>query len=136
MSADYEKEQTLLEVKTDEMKAELETYNADGNRADEFIKLVKKHTEFGELTTEMLNGFVHKIIVHKAVKTEWERTQKVDIIFNFIGEFKLLQEEISAPTPEEIEAEEKWREQIQKRRESCRRSKEKKRAEYEKSKTA
>ena len=118
MSADYENEQTELEIKNAEMQAELDAFNADSENVESFIGLVKKYTEFEELTVPMLNEFVHKIVVHKAVKNEWlERTQMVDIIFNFIGEFKVPVVE-TEPTPEEIEALEKRRAKLRKQREA------------------
>jgi DNA invertase Pin-like site-specific DNA recombinase len=131
MSADYEKEQEALERQNAEMKAELEAFNADSEKADSFIGLVKKYTEFEELTTPMLNEFIHKIIVHKAVKNEWcERVQRVDVIFNFIGNFKLpLNDE---PTPEELEALQKERLKRKRQREANTRYRMKRKAEYEK----
>jgi hypothetical protein len=130
MSADYEKEQTELEAKNKEMQTALDSFSAENEKVDGFLGLVKKYTEFEELTTPMLNEFVSKIIVHKAVKTEWERTQRVDIVFNFIGEFRLPIVEIE-PTPEEIEAEEKRRIKLRQQREANRKHREKKRAIYE-----
>ena len=118
MSADYESEQAALETKNAEMQSELDAYNADGDNAESFIGLVKKYTEFTELTTPMLNEFVHKIVVHKAMRNEWhERTQQVDIVFNFIGDFKVPVIE-TEPTAEEIEALEKRRAKLQKQREA------------------
>jgi hypothetical protein len=50
----------------------------------------------------MLNEFIDKIFIHKTVKNEWgERTQIVDIHFNFIGNFKLPIVEVE-PTKEEL----------------------------------
>lgn len=118
MSADYENEQATLEAKNNEMQAELNKFNAYGEKIDGFIELVKKYTEFEELTTAMLNEFVDKIFIHKAKKNEWhERTQTIDIHFNFIGNFKLPIAQVE-PTPEEIEALEKRRIKLQKQREA------------------
>jgi hypothetical protein len=128
MSADYESEQAILETKNAEMQAELKAFNSDSDKIESFIELVKRYTEFEELTTSMLNEFVDKIFIHKAVKTEFERVQQIDIHFNFIGNFKLPIAEVE-PTAEEIVAEEKRRENVRKRREACRRWREKKKAE-------
>jgi hypothetical protein len=118
MSTDYESEQSALETKNAEMQAELDAYNADGDNVESFIGLVKKYTEFTELTVQMLNEFVQKIVVHKAMRNEWhERTQQVDIVFNFIGDFKVPVIE-TEPTAEEIEALEKRRAKLQKQREA------------------
>ena len=39
----------------------IEKYESDTVRADKFIELVKRYTDFSELTTPMLNEFVEKI---------------------------------------------------------------------------
>jgi hypothetical protein len=122
MSMDYEREQTELETKNAEMQAELDAFTADNEKVENFIGLVKKHTEFTELTTAMLNEFVNKVFVHKTIKNEWgERVQRVDVHFNFIGEFKSPIEHEAEPAPGEIVAEEKRRERLRKQREANRR---------------
>jgi DNA invertase Pin-like site-specific DNA recombinase len=118
MSADYEKEQETLEFQNAEMQAELDTFNSDSEKVDSFIALVKKYTEFEELTTPMLNEFINRIVVYKADKNEWgERTQKVEIVFNIIGKFDVPIVEIEL-TPEEQEALEKRRIKLAKQREA------------------
>jgi hypothetical protein len=134
MSADYEREQAELNAKNAEMQAELDEFNADGEKVDGFIKLVKKYTEFEELTTAMLNEFIDLIFVHKAEKNEWgERVQVIDIHFNFIGDFKLPIIEVE-PTTEEIAALEKLRLRRQKQREYSRRFHERQKTKLEQQK--
>jgi DNA invertase Pin-like site-specific DNA recombinase len=101
MTADYEAEQAELETKNAEMQSELDAFNADSGNVDNFIGIVKRYTEFEVLTTPMLNEFVNKIYVYDSTKNEWgERVQRVDIHFNFIGNFAVPIEEV-ALTPEE-----------------------------------
>ena len=65
------------------------------------MELVKRHTEFTELTPTLLNEFVEKVVVHEAVKIEGKRTMQVDIYLNFIGKFDLPEQEAAqAATPE------------------------------------
>ena len=91
----YDTEQAGLENEIKKLQAEIDRYNIDSVRADKFIELVKRHTEFTELTTPLLNEFIEKVIVHEAVKVNTKRTMKVDIYLNFIGKFELpeLEEE-------------------------------------------
>ncbi len=42
-----------------------ESWNADKLKTDQFIQLVKRYTDFSELTTPMLNEFIEKMIVHE-----------------------------------------------------------------------
>ena len=104
LSQEYEKEQTELEQSIETLQAELDSFNADSVRADKFIELVKKYTDFSELTPQMIAEYIEKIVVHEADKSSGERAQQVDIYLNFIGKFEVPAPE---PTAEEIAAEEK-----------------------------
>jgi hypothetical protein len=85
--AEYDTEQSELETKIKELQIGIEDYNADSVRVDSFMELARRYTDFHELTTPMLNEFVDKIIVHEGDKTSGKRVQRVDIYFNFIGDF-------------------------------------------------
>jgi len=120
LSGAYEQEQGELKHQNIGLQSELEAFNADSVKADRFIEIVKRYTEFGELTNAMLNEFVEKILVHEADKTTGERVQQVEIHFNFIGNFYVPKEEIPL-TPEEIEKQEKRLQKLVKQREANRR---------------
>ena len=91
LSREYENEQEDLERQITELKTGLEQFEEDGERADKFIAIVRRYTDFSELTTPMLNEFVEKILVgessKKLVDNRVMRSQKVDIYLNFIGKF-------------------------------------------------
>ena len=94
--ASYDTEQTALDIEIDKLQTQIDDYNTDSVRADKFIELVKRHTEFKEFSATLLNEFVEKIIVHEADKSSGTRTQQVDIYLSFIGKFELPESE----TPE------------------------------------
>ena len=130
--AGYDSEQTALELKIEKIQTEINTFNANNVKADKFIELVNRHTDFEELTTPMLNEFVEKIIVHEADRSTGKRIQKVDIYLNFIGMFDAPVVEIM-PMPEQIEterieAEEKYQAKRAKDRERLKRWREHKKA--------
>jgi len=127
LSADYEQEQANLENENATLQAEVDAFNADSVKADRFIEIVHRYTEFEALTPAMLNSFVERIYVSEADKSSGERKQEVEIVFNFIGRFELPLEE-KEPTAEEIAAEEKRRARLAKQREANRRWYAKKRA--------
>ena len=83
----YDNEQTALEAEMQELQTGLDRYGADSVRADRFLELVKRYTDFSELTTPMLNEFIEKVVVHEADKSTGDRVQQVDIYLNFIGAF-------------------------------------------------
>ena len=116
----YEREKAELRQQNIALQAELDAFHADSEKAGQFIELVRRYTDFDELTTPMLNEFVHRIEVHAAEKIDGERRQKVSIFLNLIGDFDAPRETIP-PTPEELEAEEKRRKKLARQREANRR---------------
>jgi len=114
LATGYEDEQEKLEQQIQSLQAEIETFNADSDKADKFIGVVKKYTDFTELTAPMLHEFVEKILVHEADKSSGVRVQKIEVYLNFIGNFDIPPPD---PTPEELaEMEERIRKR-EKRRE-------------------
>jgi len=115
LSGGYETEQAELESQTANIKSELEQFDSDSFRADKFMELVKRYTNFTELTPAMLHEFVEKVVVHEADKSSGWREQRVDIYLNYIGRFHVPEDyegeliEDSALTPEE-QKRAKWRE--------------------------
>jgi len=96
----YDTEQETLDSEIERLQSEIDRYNTDSVRADRFIELVKRHTEFTEFSAALLNEFVEKVIVHEAVKIDGKRTMQVDIYLNFIGKFELPElEEQQEETP-------------------------------------
>ena len=128
MLSEFENEQDTLEISMENAKAEIEKYESDTVRADKFIELVKRYTDFSELTTPMLNEFVEKILVHEADYSSGERVQEVEIYLNFIGKFELP---VKEPTAEEIAEYEKLKARRAKKAEYNRRYMEKRRKRIE-----
>jgi DNA invertase Pin-like site-specific DNA recombinase len=94
--AGYNTEQAKLDSEITELQGAVDSYNTDSVRADKFIELVKRHTEFNEFSAVLLNEFIEKVIVHESKKIDGVRTQNIDIFFSFIGKFDvpLTNEEI------------------------------------------
>ena len=126
LTADYEREQEALEESVAKGQAELDAFNEDTVRADRFLALARKYTDFSELTAPMIFEFVDKILVHEAQWNDGERTQEVEIFLNFIGKFDVPMPE---PTPEELEKQESDRQKRAQRRERVRRHRERKKLE-------
>ena len=103
LSTGYEKEQDELEQALAADQANLDQFNEDTDRADKFLALAKKYTDFSELTPAMLNEFVEKIMVHAPDRSAGERVQEIEIYLKFIGKFDVP---LPEPTPEELAAEE------------------------------
>jgi DNA invertase Pin-like site-specific DNA recombinase len=91
LSREYEDEQNALEEQIAGLQAGLDRFSEDGEKAGKFIEIVRKYTDFTELTPAMLNEFVDKILVHEAEgeRHGYGRVQKVEIFLNFIGYINL-----------------------------------------------
>ena len=70
-----------------ELQGELGRFNDEGHKADHFIEIVRRYTEFHELNATIVNEFIEKIVVYEADKSSGRREQQVDIYLNFIGKF-------------------------------------------------
>ena len=96
MMAEYDEEQSDLEQEAEKLERMIATQTQDFDSPKKFVDLVKRYSGFTELTTPMLNEFVEKLVVHEATGGRSNRQQKVDIYFNFIGEFTPLPQMMQA----------------------------------------
>lgn len=74
--------------------------------------MIKRYDNFDELTPTIINEFVEKILVHERDrKGSQTANQKVEIYFNFIGNYEAPKEELSEEKIQKLkEEEEKERE--------------------------
>ena len=113
LSESYDTEQATLEAETAGLKAALEQFDSDSLRADKFLELARKYTDFTELTPAIIHEFVDRVTVYEAGKSSGKRTQRVDISLNFIGQFTPPPTATELEQAAEAQAEEKramWRE--------------------------
>ena len=104
----YDEEQTGLETSIAEWQRQIENWNADKLKTDQFIQLVKCYTDFSELTTPMLNEFIEKVIVYEGEGRGNDRRQRIDIYLNFIGAFEVPAHIV---TPAEVEEQRRQQEE-------------------------
>ena len=54
--------------------------------AEKWVKLIRQYTDPTELTVELLNTLIEKILIHEAVKhPHGTREQEVEIFYRFVG---------------------------------------------------
>lgn len=89
--ADYDSELSTLEARTEELDNIIAQGKENEIRTDKFMRLVKKYSEFDEITPPMLNEFIDRVLIHEPVYGEKRshRTQEIEIHFNFIGKIGL-----------------------------------------------
>ena len=104
LMTEYDTEQSNLEQRISELETATERISTKAVQIDKFVRLVKKYRDFEELTTPMLNDFIEKVVIYETEggRTK-DRTQQVDIYFNFIGNFvlPLSEDEVEALQSEE-----------------------------------
>ena len=88
LSAEYEAEQKELTEFVKAEQAAVDTYEQDRTDFDSFAAVIRKYVGIRELTPTIVNEFVKKIIVHAPDKSSGHRRQKVEIVWNFIGELE------------------------------------------------
>jgi hypothetical protein len=91
----YEDEGQELKRQMQDLKRSLTDSEQDEEKLSKFLNMVKTYSEIRELTPEILNSFVEKIIISE---TEWyaeRKMQEVKIIYKFIGAIRLPQYDVS-----------------------------------------
>ncbi len=79
LSAEYEAEHREVDI-----------YEQNKSDFVSFAAIIRKYVGIKELTPAIVNEFIKKIIVHAPEKVNGKRVQKVDIVFNFVGEINFL----------------------------------------------
>lgn len=89
LSAEYETEQKELIAIVSDWQDDVDTHEQDKDNFKQFCAIIQRYIGIKELTPTIVNELIRKIVVHAPDKSSGPRTQKVDIIFNFIGEVNL-----------------------------------------------
>jgi DNA invertase Pin-like site-specific DNA recombinase len=89
LMSEYDDEQTGLEAAMNDLQGQIDAWSEDKLKTDKFIELVKRYTDFTELTTPMLNEFIEKVMVYEGEGRGNSRRQRLDIFMNFIGAFEV-----------------------------------------------
>ena len=86
LSKRYQTEQQELAEKIERLNADLAAEQQSAVDAEKWVNLIKQYVNPSELTAELLNALIEKIVVHEAVKGEGNtRTQEIEIYYRFIG---------------------------------------------------
>jgi hypothetical protein len=85
LSGEYEREQDDLKKAVEALRLDIKEREKKKTDARHFVALTKKYTDLKELDATVLREFIHKIYVSE--KDKQARTQKVEIVYNFIGIF-------------------------------------------------
>ena len=104
----YETEQLTLSKEIKDLELVISRYEKETDKARKFISLISRYENFDNLTNTMINEFVEKIIVHERDRKGSQTSkQKIEIYFNFIGNYELPQAELSDEEKQKLEEEER-----------------------------
>ena len=85
LSFNYDKEQEELKIKIEQLSKEIGNTEKKETNLTQFISNVKKYTEITELTPEILNELIEKIIIHQTKKINGKKVQEIDIYYRGVG---------------------------------------------------
>ena len=85
LSRSYEEEQKQLRASISDLTEKLAKQQEDSLNISKFMVRISKYTELPELTVEIVNELIDKIVIHKPTGTKRNRIIQIDIYYNFIG---------------------------------------------------
>ena len=85
LSQSYEEEQRQLQTSISDLTEKLTKQQEDNLNISKFMTRILKYTELPELTVEIVNELIDKIVIHKPTCTKRNRIIQIDIYYNFIG---------------------------------------------------
>lgn len=88
LMAQYDSEQQELEERVKEIEVSIHEIQQESENSQQFVRLVQKYRDLTEIDQTALNEFIDKVVVHEATGGRTaDRSQQIDIYFNFIGQF-------------------------------------------------
>ncbi|WP_368346893.1 DUF4368 domain-containing protein [Peptostreptococcus anaerobius] len=104
----YETEQLTLSKEIKDLELVISRYEMETDKARKFISLISRYENFDNLTNTMINEFVKKIIIHERDRKGSQTSkQKIEIYFNFIGNYEPPKEELTEEEKQKLEEEER-----------------------------
>ena len=78
-----------LDAKIQQLRSSMEADQQSVQDAEKWIELIRKYTNITELSADLLNALIEKVVVHEATKNaDGSRMQEVEIYYRFIGKIE------------------------------------------------
>lgn len=90
LMSQYDEEQCQLEEQIENLQNRLEKQQSKPIEIEKFIEVIRKYMDVTELSHLMIHELIDKIVVHAPITVDGQRTQKIEIYFNFVGEINLV----------------------------------------------
>ena len=85
LSQSYEEEQKQLQASISDLTEKLAKQQEDSLNISKFMARISKYTELPELTVEIVNELIDKIVIQKPTGTKRNRIIQIEIYYNYIG---------------------------------------------------
>ena len=96
LSSGYETEQKDVKAAILDLQELIDSGEQEQHDLQRFLKNVRKYTDPEELTAEILNDLVDKIVVHAPDKSSGHRKQKIEIYYKAVGIINIADEDCVA----------------------------------------
>lgn len=104
----YELEQKKLTKEIKELEYTIQRYEKEEDKEKKFINLINKYENFDNLSTTIINEFIEKIVIHERERKGSQTSkQKIEIHFNFIGNYLPPKEELTEEDKAKLEEKER-----------------------------
>ena len=87
-------EQKNLNKQISDLSIEIELDEKKSIDTTTFINKFKRYTEITELTPDILNEFIQKIMIHQCQRIDGKKYQQIDIYYNGVGIIQVPLDEI------------------------------------------
>ena len=89
LSEKYQTEQEHLNEKIQLLKVELDSQKQSETDSEKWIEVIRRYVNPTELTAELLNALIEKIVIHETVKdADGKNEQEIEIYYRFIGKIE------------------------------------------------
>ena len=89
LSEKYQMEQQEMDAKIQQLRSSIEADQQSVQDAEKWIELIRRYTNITELSADLLNALIEKVVVHEATKNaDGSRVQEVEIYYRFIGKIE------------------------------------------------
>ena len=85
MSASYETESEKLAGRISELRGMMSAWDKRNRGAEQFAELVAQYSDITELSAELLNTLIEKIVIHEKEIVDGRPVVRLEIYYRFIG---------------------------------------------------
>lgn len=85
ISASLEKEEKKLKSRMNELQTKISMTEQKTESANDFANLIEQFSPVTELTADLLNRLIEKIVFHEKTNENGEKIMPIEIYYRFIG---------------------------------------------------